>query len=317
MKRKKKSLSVIVLLAAFLVVACSGRHSEKSQSMDMMLEEAPENLSVSEAIQHETDEKSDSYKALSSAASLETTDSKRKFIRTADIRFKASDVIETTYEIEDITLRNGGFITNSQLSSYIQEVKNIDISKDSTMMITSYIVNSYLTLRIPNTSLHETLKEIAQYVDFLDMRTIKANDVSLNLLANELAQERLRKSEKRQENAIENKGDKLKDISKAEETLLQTQERTDQSFISNLALTDQIEFSTITLHVYGNKKIKKELIEKPLEYKEPYTNRLYKGFNSGWNFLGELVIVLSYIWWVILLAILIIIGIKLYTKRKK
>ena len=45
----------------------------------------------------------------SSSAAVETNkDSKRKFIRTAELKFKVKNVISSTYDIEDITNRHGG-----------------------------------------------------------------------------------------------------------------------------------------------------------------------------------------------------------------
>ena len=45
-----------------------------------------------------------------------------------------------------------------------------------------------MTLRVPNTTLDGTLKEIASNIDILDYRVIKANNVDLDLLSNSLNQ---------------------------------------------------------------------------------------------------------------------------------
>ncbi len=66
----------------------------------------------------------------SSAAVEKNKDSTRIFIRTADLKFKVKNVINSTYDIENITLRQGGFVTYSNLASTISNVTTTVISND-------------------------------------------------------------------------------------------------------------------------------------------------------------------------------------------
>ena len=85
MNRNFKIGGAILLLT--LAIACS-KKSEKSISK-MDLEAVVDSSSVADD--------------MSSSAAVEDKNSKRKFIRTADARFKVKDVAQSTYKIENVT----------------------------------------------------------------------------------------------------------------------------------------------------------------------------------------------------------------------
>ena len=55
----------------------------------------------------------------SSAAKEPENESQRKFIRTADLKFRVKNVEKSTYNIEDITRHFGGFVTYTNLETTI------------------------------------------------------------------------------------------------------------------------------------------------------------------------------------------------------
>lgn len=48
---------------------------------------------------------------VSSNAAVEPKNSNRKFVRTADINFKVKNAAQSTYAIENIIAKHGGFVT--------------------------------------------------------------------------------------------------------------------------------------------------------------------------------------------------------------
>lgn len=166
---------------------------------------------------------------VSSSAAKENTKSNRKFIRTADIKFKVKDVAKSTYVIEDATSKFGGFVTYTDLKSDILEKDETKVSQDSTLVTTKYAVTNEITIRVPNRQLDTVIKTIARQIDFLDYRIIKADDVSLKLLSNQLAQKRGETSGKRLEKAIDSKGKKLDNVIDAEDRLDAKKENQDQA----------------------------------------------------------------------------------------
>ena len=244
----------------------------------------------------------------SSAAVQNDKDTTRRFIRTADLKFKVKSVIQSTYDIENITNRNGGFVTYTNLTSIINNVTKIAVSNDSSLETTYYTVSNSITLRIPNTKLDTTLKEIANNIDYLDYRIIKAEDVALQILSNNLIQKRSLKNEQRLIKAIDNNGKKLNDLVAAEEILLNKQQQADNAKISNLSLTDQINFSTINLTIYQRQTINRELIfnDKTIDSYEPgFRSRLLDALNFGWHMLETFIVFLTKLWALLLFTILI------------
>lgn len=258
---------------------------------------------------------STSNAVISSSAAVENNkDTTRKFIRTADLKFKVESVIRSTYDIENITVRHGGFVTYTNLVSNIDHTTNTPVSADSSLETTYYTVTNSITLRVPNTKLDTTLKEIAHNIDFLDYRLIKADDVALQILSNKLAQERSVKNENRLTNAIDNRGKKLNETALAEEILLSKQEEADQAKISNLSLSDQINFSTVEILIYQRQTIKRELIpnDRNIEAYEPsFGKKMLESLKSGWNILEVSLVFLVKMWGLILITVL---GYLLYRK---
>jgi len=243
---------------------------------------------------------------ISSSAEVENSkDSTRKFIRTANLKFKVKSVIKSTYDIENITGSHGGFVTYTNLASNIDNVTNIAVSADSSLETTYYTVTNSITLRVPNIQLDTTLKEIAHNIDYLDYRIIKADDVALQILSNSLTQKRSAKNEERLTNAIDNRGKKLNETTLAEEILLSKQEQADQAKISNLSLSDQVKFSTVNLLIYQRQTIKRELIsnDKNIEAYEPgFGSKILDSIKFGWDMLEGGIIFLTKLWALFLFA---------------
>lgn len=244
---------------------------------------------------------------ISSSAAVENgKDTTRKFVRTANLKFKVKSVINSTYDIEAITTRHSGFVTYTNLTSNIENVSITAISADSSLETTKYVVVNSITLRVPNTKLDTALKDIAKNIDYLDYRIIKADDIALQLLSNSLTQKRATKQSERLENAIDNRGKKLRETSDAEELLNNTQAQADNAKISNLSLKDQINFSTVSLIIYQRETIRRELIpnDKNIAAYEPgFGTKLFDALKDGLYVLSEVFIFLVEIWWLILLGV--------------
>ena len=250
---------------------------------------------------------------LSSNAAVQNPDDKRKFIRKADIKFKVKNVAQSTYKIENAVGKFGGIVTNTDLQSQIEDRSQMKVSADSTLQTTKYSVRNNITLRIPNTKLDTVIKSIAKEIDYLDFRVIKADDVSLQLLAADLSQQRFSDHTKRLQNNIDQKGKKLNDISNAENEVLNKKEQSDNARIQNLSMQDQIKYSTITLAIYQNETIKSELvaIEKNNKAYGNFGLEIMDGLKTGWFILASIVAFIVQLWSLVLLALL---GIFIYKK---
>ena len=255
-----------------------------------------------------------------SPAALETNDSSRKFIRTAELKFKVKSVTESTYDIENTAIEEGGFIVYSHLESIIDYTSITKISSDSSLETTHYTVSNNITIRVPDANLHNTLQEISKNIDFLDYRVIKADDVALHLLKNDLAQKRSANNERRIAAAIEKKAKTLNETTASEEVLFNRQTQSDEAKLANLSLNDQVSFSTITLSIYQRPSIKRELIlnDKNIEEYDPsFGLRIAEALKSGWSILENFLVFLVHTWGFLIIALLVWLLIRKYRRQKK
>jgi len=240
---------------------------------------------------------------VSSSAAVEPKNSDRKFVRTADIKFKVKNVANSTYAIENTTNKFGGFVTYTNLQSTIIDKSETKISQDSTLEITNFRVENNITIRVPNIRLDTVIKTIAKQIDFLEYRIIKADDVSLQMLSNQLTQKRTENQEKRLEKAIDTKGKKLNEVIAAEDNLNTKKEQKDNSKLENLSLQDQVNFSTLTLQIYQRETIKEEMIANAKTYRQDFGSKILDGLILGWYVIEGIIAVVAQLWSVILIGI--------------
>lgn len=154
----------------------------------------------------------------------------------------------------------------------------------------------------------------------MDYRTIKAQDVSLDLLANQMAEKRIAKHTERLTDAIDGKGKKLKETTYAEESLYNKEAEKEKSILSSLSIKDKIEFSTIYLNIYQRQAIKRTVIEnhKNIDKYEPgLFAQIGESLKIGWYVLKAIIIGLVKIWPLFLIGIVIWLVIKKFAIRKK
>jgi hypothetical protein len=296
----KNFTTILVIALSIALFSCSPKASE----------EAPAVESTADIVS-------------SSAAVENNKDTTHQFIRTADLKFKVKSVIKSTYDIEDITARTGGFVTYTNLTSDVLSTETKEINFDSSVIVTHFVVTNSIIIRVPNTKLDTTLKQISRNIVYLDSRVIKADDVALQLLSNNLTIRRSDKNEARLINAIDNRGKKLNETTSAEELLLNKQEQADNARIANLSLKDQINFSTIHLTIYQNQGVNYEKIvrEKNSKQYEPGLGyRILDSLSYGWSIFEDIIVFLINLWGLVLLGVIGFLGYKLYVikfRKKK
>lgn len=260
----------------------------------------------------------DTTAVLSSNAAVASKDTERKFVRTADLKFKVKNVAKSTFAVESIIRKHGGFVTFTDLKSNINDQETTQVSQDSLLETTRYTVDNTMTFRVPNTQLDSVLIAMAKEVDFLDSRLIKADDVALQLLSNQLAQKRLTKSKARIEKGIDNKGKKLNDITTAEDKVLDRATESDDTIIKNLSLQDQVNFSTVTLYLYQRETVKRELVynEKNSNAYRPHIGlQLLDSIKTGWYMLEGIIAFVVKLWSLFLIGFVTFIGYKRFIKK--
>ena len=254
----------------------------------------------------------------SSAATDVNIDSKRKIVRTADMSFRTPNVAMSTYALEHIIARFGGWVSTSYLSSSELMNYKVKVSADSTLVVRKYVVSNTMVIRTPFESLDTTLKSIVPLIEYLDYRNITAEDVTFKQLEKELQQKRLAEYNARMKRHASATGSRLSDVTEAERQILLQQEKADAAMIEELKIFDRILYSTINIHMYESEKYEYTMIANPEEiesYKPGFGIRLLESLKNGWFIIQEIIIALMNLWGVVLLGILVFIGVR-YVSRK-
>lgn len=275
-------ISLAILLVALAYSCKNADNSENASESKEVSSKMTENASV-----------------ISSSAAVEPKKNNRKFVRTADIKFKVNNVEKSTGKIEDATTKFGGFVTYTNLQSTILEEDKTKISPDSSLISTKFKVENTITIRVPNTKLDTVIKTIATQIGFLNYRIIKADDVTLQMLTNKMAQKRSSISEKRIATAIDSKGKKLNQIIDAEGNLDAKKEANDAKTIENLSLEDQVNFSTLTLQIYQDESVKQQMVanEKSINTYRPNIGlQIWDSIKTGWFMLENIISFIVVLW---------------------
>jgi hypothetical protein len=254
----------------------------------------------------------------SSAATEPLKDSARKFIRTSDMKFRVKDVAKATYQIEDITRSFNGFVIYTHLESTTEDKKVSQMSLDSSLEVIHYSVTNNMTIRVPNVKLDSTLKAIATLVDYLEYRTIKADDVALQIKANQKTQARALDNGKRVRTAIDNRGKKLDETTNAELLASDRQKEADDAAIFNLSLLDQVNYSTVSLALYQRTETREFMIanDNSDKFRPGLGLRLWESVKTGWYFVENIFVFFTRLWLLILMGITGFVVYKKYRAKK-
>jgi hypothetical protein len=282
----KKALFIFLIFAANVFVSCSKLEDKTAKSSAQ--------LEISDVI---------------SSTSSSDIDSSRKMVITTDMKFKVENVLKATYHIEDVTRKNGGRVVFSDLKSNLNENTVTQISADSALERLNFTTQNVLKLRIPNDKLSLSLREFASEISFFDYRIIKVDDVTLDILGNNLQQNRNEKSADRVLNSGSQK------VKGNMETLgLEMQENADNAKIANLLLKDKMNMSTVEINIYQNPETRIKLIAKaqePIGYGGNLVFEVVNALKYGWSLLERLLIFVLKFW-----SIFSVLGLVFYCRKK-
>jgi hypothetical protein len=159
-------------------------------------------------------------------------------------------------------------------------------------------------------------------IDYLDFRIIKAEEVTFNLIANEMKKKRMEEHSKTIKKEL-NKERKNTTVVISDDTgmtssLLNTLERKDEAILSSLQIQDKIDYSTIKLLIYQRQEVKRAVIanQKNVDVYQPgFFYQLGEAIVTGWSILKSIILGLFKIWPVILILIGGFIGYHMFFKK--
>lgn len=298
-------LSGIILSTTFILISC-GPSSEEKNNQEAYAKASAD--SVSSATEQPSSQKE------SVSPNSPKKDSLRAFVRKADLYFKVKDVKTATFDIERIVNEHQGYVTTSDLQSTVNYKNDIRISNDSMREIKNYTVHSDITIRVPNDELNKTLSEIAVLIDYLDHRVVKADDVTKQLSAADLWQQRFANHQKRLE-----KGKKLNTTVEAEDDLYAKQATTDDVKLNAQELKHDIAYSIVNISIYQKETTKSETYAytAPIEpFRPNFGSQLLTTLTDGGAVFGAILLFFIRLWPIAILIAGVIAIFKFIYKRK-
>ena len=325
----------ILLLASFslLLGGCGNNNSHyKEESSWEPSEDVSSSVEMGEAVDKVSMDKSvrfippilqnenDAEEFVTSKAASYENDGNKKFIRTAQLQFSVENIVSATHRIEDIIILRKGFVIKSTLSNNRNWTNEIKVSADSVLEQTTYNASGNLVLRVPYTELDIALREIASVATVVSYRDVSANDITFDLIAKKLLQERKAAKAKRMKSvAGAGKVHKLEDLISAEEAIDRARESADLEMVSELIQLDNVEYSTITVSLTQAPVVvstMKKTEKLPESYEPSIFEEALDALKSGWNGLLSFMIGLLNVW-----PLWIVIGVGIYGvirwRRKK
>ena len=254
----------------------------------------------------------------SKAAIISSIDSTKKFIRIAQIKSKVSNVVKSTLNIENATVKHGGFVTSSLLQSNTNKTEVVEKNNDSLQENIYYTTTSIITCRVPNNKLDALLKDIAKNLVFIDYRNVKAEDVTLDFTKNNLIQKRTDDYKKRLNKIADHNATKPSDISNIADGIIAKQQQQDDAMLDKLIKLDAIEYSTVTVEIYQPESIVQHTIvnSNSNKYRPSFIANSWKSIKCGWQVVLNFVVFMLQIWPLILLGFLALVVYKKYFASK-
>ncbi len=330
-----KTISKIYLLGLVIALtqACSDGKSYKEDSSKESIMSSPMNMeqskdeegyvggnALADSISGPSDKKNDEKMNFvnSSASRIGKIDSIKKFIRTADIKFKVKNVEKSTYKIEDIINHFDGFVINTNLNCRVNYTESFRVKEDSVLERKHFVVENSITFRVPKSLLDTTLKQIVSQIDFLDHRIITAEDVSFAALKNQMHQKRFGRYQKRITQATD-KSNKTNAVVNAENGLYEKEGEADESELNDRILNDKVDYATVTMYIYQDEKVRNDVV-----FSQPHFDSYQPSFGSefvssikfGWNIIQQLFLLMVKLWPLILIGVGLFYGIRRLVKGK-
>lgn len=319
-----RTLSICCIAASALIItySCNNKRaesSEKARSEEPNLT-TPVGHSIPPLPDHNDSKNiadTTATNSLSSSAAVEKGIDGMRFVRTADIKFKVTNVTEATYHIEDVTNQYGGFVTYTNLHSTVTNHEIVPISADSSLDVTNYTVENDITLRVPNKRLDSALRAMSGLVDFLDHRVITATDVANQALSDDMKEKRNREYEQRLLKQVDTKAMKQEDATTAQDHALQSREAADNARLANLSLDNQVKYSTVHMLIYQSQSTRKVKVYNEADlarYKPSFAAQLRDALYDGWEGFEVFAVGIAHLW---VFAMWVLIVVFIYWRFKK
>jgi hypothetical protein len=212
-------------------------------------------------------------------------------IKTADYRFKVTDVKKSTDHIEAGLIKYQAFISSSNLTTLSHELE------------------SHIVVKVRNEHFDDLLKHIDSQAILIHHRNVSTQDVSKEFVDLKSRLKTKREVESRYMDILRSKAGTIEELLDAEEKIGQLHEEIEATVSRINFLKDQVAYSTINLEFY--QPLNEVIIA---EENNSLTAKMGDALNTGFEGVLLFVVAILYVWPVIIIALSIVMFLKF---RKK
>ncbi|WP_291910448.1 DUF4349 domain-containing protein [Chitinophaga sp. CB10] len=162
----------------------------------------------------------------------------RKRVRTADVSCRVPDVFKASQALERTAKSLDGIVVESKQTNEVSQEKYLPYSSDSLRHVRMYHTVANLTLRVPAAAMDSVVQVLTQQATYIDYRTLKDQDKTLDYLGNSLRNKTVQHTAK---------ADRNTSSVDAASYNQQNADNTIDRQLSNLAILDEANYATITV----------------------------------------------------------------------
>lgn len=234
----------------------------------------------------------------------------RKRVRTADVRCRVSNVFKATSALEHAVIGMDGVIVESTLQNDFGVSNDIPYSADSLKRIQMYTPTAMLTLRVPAASLDSVVQTLTSMASFIDSRTLKSQDKTLDYLSNALKNDD-------QANGVEpvpGKKNTQLDVVAYED---KKKEAVIDRKIVNMAILDDVNYATFSVQLFQPQVADVQVIVNPDRIvRAGFGIELWTALRNGVDIVRNVFLFFLQLWPFFLIAIAAWFGYKKISARK-
>lgn len=241
----------------------------------------------------------------------------RKRVKSADARCRVPSVFEATSKLERLVTSLGGVVVESSLQNESVQQYQLPYSTDSIKSIQLYTPTANLTLKVPVERLDSVDQSLTAIASFIEHRVIKDQDMTLKYLANamkneqhevktakeeKVAERREKIAAKRAPSATVNVNTTVSPASEeASQNAVAYQDQKDDAVIdrriNNLAILDDVAYSTLTIQLYQPQVTDVQIVLNPAQISRAgFGTELLTAVKNGAEVLRNILLFFVQIW---------------------
>lgn len=236
----------------------------------------------------------------------------RSLAISGEISFETDNVLKTNHEIENLTLKHGGYIQNSHIANQEGDTHTLFMGNNQKKQLITYYLHADVVVRIPKQNAAAFLSELSPLIEFLEYRNFLAEDVKLDI---EKAQLQAQIQRETQTQLQETDTQTISQNALAKEKQLNAR-------IQKKMLEDKVDFATITLKFHETAKVSQKIVPdigNQIKQESNYTffDQLKNSLATGWYYFLQFILFVSELWVFILVLCASVYAVNRWRKHRK